>query len=63
MKEKLSLCFLAFFIGFLFIFGLPFLDGLFGQNRGAFYLLLLSIGLFCSFISVYSDYRRKKSSS
>ena len=63
MKDKVSLCLLALFISSFFLFGLPFLDGLFGQDRGAFYSLLLSIGLFCSFIGVYSDYRHKKSSS
>ena len=62
MKDKLTLCFLAFFIGFLFIVGLPFLDGLFGQDKRFFYLLLSSVGFICSFVCVYSDYRHSKDS-
>lgn len=62
MKDKLTLCFLAFFIGFLFIVGLPFLDGLFGQDKRFFYLLLSSVGFVCSFVCVYLDYRHSKNS-
>ena len=62
MKDKVSLCLLALFISSFVLFGLPFLDGLFGQDKRFFYFLLSSVGFICSFVCVYSDYRHSKDS-